>query len=288
MKKAFFACLAAALAAGTFTSCKNTSAEVRNDVDSISYAAGVMYSDGLLDYQINRNGLDSAYVKEFIKGIQDGAKEKSAKEKAYNAGLMIGDQLKSQIFPMINEQILGNDSARVVNEEAFFDTFIRALNGEAMDMTSDKAQIFIREASEKNHEKQMEAQYASNKAAGKAWLENNKTADGVVTTESGLQYKIIKLGNGEKPSATDRVVCNYRGTLIDGTEFDSSYKRNEPTTFALNSVIPGWTEGFQLMPAGSKFELYIPYELAYKAQDRGNIKPFSTLIFEIEFLKIEK
>ena len=283
-----FACLAAALAAGTFTSCKNTSAEVRNDVDSISYAAGVMYSDGLLDYQINRNGLDSAYVKEFIKGIQDGAKDKSAKEKAYNAGLMIGDQIKNQIFPMINEQILGNDSARVVNEEVFFDTFIRALNGEAMDMTSDKAQIFIREASEKNHEKQMEAQYGANKAAGKAWLENNKTADGVVTTESGLQYKIIKLGNGEKPSATDRVVCNYRGTLIDGTEFDSSYKRNEPTTFALNSVIPGWTEGFQLMPAGSKFELYVPYELAYKAQDRGNIKPFSTLIFEIEFLKIEK
>lgn len=288
MKKLIFACLAAALAAGTFTSCKNTSAEVRNDVDSISYAAGVMYSDGLLDYQINRNGLDSAYVKEFIKGIQDGAKDKSAKEKAYNAGLMIGDQIKNQIFPMINEQILGNDSARVVNEEVFFDTFIRALNGEAMDMTSDKAQIFIREASEKNHEKQMEAQYGANKAAGKAWLENNKTADGVVTTESGLQYKIIKLGNGEKPSATDRVVCNYRGTLIDGTEFDSSYKRNEPTTFALNSVIPGWTEGFQLMPAGSKFELYVPYELAYKAQDRGNIKPFSTLIFEIEFLKIEK
>lgn len=288
MKKLIFACLAAALAAGTFTSCKNTSAEVRNEVDSISYAAGVMYSDGLLDYQINRNGLDSAYVKEFIKGIQDGAKDKSAKEKAYNAGLMIGDQIKNQIFPMINEQILGNDSARVVNEEVFFDTFIRALNGEAMDMTSDKAQIFIREASEKNHEKQMEAQYGANKAAGKAWLENNKTADGVVTTESGLQYKIIKLGNGEKPSATDRVVCNYRGTLIDGTEFDSSYKRNEPTTFALNSVIPGWTEGFQLMPAGSKFELYIPYELAYKAQDRGNIKPFSTLIFEIEFLKIEK
>lgn len=288
MKKVLFACLAAALAAGTFTSCKNTSAEVRNDVDSISYAAGVMYADGLIDYQINRNGLDSTYIKEFIKGIQDGAKEKSAKEKAYNAGLQIGDQLKNQIFPMINEQILGNDSARVVNEEVFFDTFIRSIQGEAMDMTSESAQLFIREASEKSHEKQMEAQYGANKAAGKAWLENNKTADGVVTTESGLQYKVIKLGNGEKPSATDRVVCNYRGTLIDGTEFDSSYKRNEPTTFALNSVIPGWTEGFQLMPAGSKFELYIPYELAYKAQDRGNIKPFSTLIFEIEFLKIEK
>lgn len=288
MKKMIFACLAAALAAGTFTSCKNTSAEVRNDVDSISYAAGVMYSDGLLDYQINRNGLDTTYVKEFIKGILEGAKEKSAKEKAYNAGLQIGDQLKNQIFPMINEQILGNDSARVVNEEVFFDTFVRALQGEAMDMTSESAQLFIREASDKSHEKQMEAQYGSNKEAGKAWLENNKTADGVVTTESGLQYKVIKLGNGEKPKATDRVVCNYRGTLIDGTEFDSSYKRNEPTTFALNSVIPGWTEGFQLMPAGSKFELYIPYELAYKAQDRGNIKPFSTLIFEIEFLKIEK
>lgn len=288
MKKFVLSCLAAALVAGTFSSCKNTSAEVRNDVDSISYAAGIMYADGLIDYQINRNGLDSAYISVFIQGIKDGSVEKNDKEKAYNAGLQIGDQLKNQIFPMINEQILGNDSARVINEEVFFDTFFRALQGEAMDMTSDKAQIFIREASEKNHEKEMEAKYSANKAAGKAWLENNKTAEGVVTTESGLQYKVIKLGNGEKPKATDRVTVNYKGTLIDGTVFDSSYERKEPTTFALNSVIPGWTEGFQLMPEGSKFELYIPYELAYKAQDRGNIKPFSTLIFEVDFLKIEK
>ena len=283
-----FACLAAALVAGTFSSCKNTSADVKNDVDSVSYAAGVMYADGLIDYQINRNGLDSAYIKAFIKGIKDGATEKSAKEKAYNAGLQIGDQLKNQIFPMINEQVFGNDSARVVNEDLFFYTFIKSLNGEALDVTPEKAQMYMREASEKANEKRMEAQYGDNKAAGKAWLENNKTADGVVTTESGLQYKIIKLGNGEKPTATDRVKCNYRGTLIDGTEFDSSYKRNEPTTFSLSGVIPGWTEGFQLMPAGSKFELYIPYELAYKAQDRGNIKPFSTLIFDIEFISIEK
>lgn len=288
MKKIILSCLAAALVAGTLSSCKNTSAEVKNDVDSISYAAGVMYSDGLIDYQINRNGLDSTYIKQFIKGILDGAKEMSPKENAYQEGLNIGIQLRKNIFPMINEQILGNDSARIVNEDVFFDTFIRSLQGEAMDMTSEKAQIFIREASEKVHEKKMEEQYGANKAAGIAWLENNKNAEGVVTTESGLQYKIITLGNGEKPKETDRVKVNYRGTLIDGTEFDSSYKRNEPTTFALNSVIPGWTEGFQLMPAGTKFELYVPYELAYKAQDRGTIKPFSTLIFEVEFISIEK
>ncbi len=288
MKKVIFACLAAALTAGTFSSCTNSTPVVKNDVDSISYAAGVMYSDGLIDYQINRNGLDSAYIKDFIKGITDGAKEKSAKEKAYNAGLQIGDQLKNQIFPMINEQILGNDSARIVNEDVFFDTFIRSLQGEAMDMTSEKAQTFIREAQAKSHEKQMLVQYGANKAAGEAWLENNKNAEGVVTTESGLQYKIIKLGTGEKPTATDKVKVNYRGTLIDGTEFDSSYKRNEPTSFTLNSVIPGWTEGFQLMPAGSKFELYVPYSLGYRDMERPTIKPFSTLIFEVDFISIEK
>ena len=115
-----------------------------------------------------------------------------------------------------------------------------------------------------------------------------KTKEGVQVTPSGLQYKVIKQGKGAVPTATDKVSVHYRGTLIDGTEFDSSYKRNKPTEFAANQVIKGWTEALTMMPVGSKWELYIPQELAYGSRNQGQIKPFSTLIFEVELLDIVK
>ena len=107
-------------------------------------------------------------------------------------------------------------------------------------------------------------------------------------TESGLCYKVITKGKGATPTATDRVKVHYRGTLIDGTEFDSSYSRNEPTVFAANRVIAGWTEALTMMPVGSKWMLYIPQELAYGSENKGTIKPFSALVFEVELLEIEK
>ncbi|MBR1996526.1 MAG: FKBP-type peptidyl-prolyl cis-trans isomerase, partial [Paludibacteraceae bacterium] len=110
----------------------------------------------------------------------------------------------------------------------------------------------------------------------------------VTTTESGLQYEVLKMGKGKKPAATDRVKVHYHGTLIDGTVFDSSVDRGEPIVFGLNQVIKGWTEGVQLMPVGSKFRFYIPQELGYGAQNAGSIPPYSTLIFEVELLGIEK
>ena len=130
---------------------------------------------------------------------------------------------------------------------------------------------------------------AANIEQGKAFLEENKKRPNVVTLPSGLQYEVITEGNGKKPSATDRVKCHYEGTLIDGTEFDSSYKRNAPATFRADQVIKGWTEALTMMPVGSKWELYIPQELAYGSRETGGlIKPFSTLIFEVELLEIEK
>ena len=127
------------------------------------------------------------------------------------------------------------------------------------------------------------------KKAGVEFLEANKKKDGVKTTSSGLQYKVIKEGTGPKPKESDTVKVNYRGTLPDGTEFDSSYKRNEPATFPLNGVIRAWTEGLQLMPVGSKYELYVPSELGYGAGGAGgSIPPNSTLIFEVELISIEK
>jgi len=129
---------------------------------------------------------------------------------------------------------------------------------------------------------------SSNLAKGQAFLKENATKPGVHTTPSGLQYKVITEGNGKSPKATDTVLVHYRGTTIDGTEFDSSYKRNEPISFPLNGVIPGWTEGVQLMKEGGKMQLFIPSNLAYGLRGAGGvIAPDSTLVFDIELLKVQ-
>jgi FKBP-type peptidyl-prolyl cis-trans isomerase len=159
-----------------------------------------------------------------------------------------------------------------------------ALTDEEMQKT---LQTFQSELQAKAQERQ-KAAAEKNKATGEAFLAANKSKDGVKTTSSGLQYKVVTEGKGPKPKASDTVKVNYRGTLVDGTEFDSSYKRNEPVTFPINGVIPGWTEALQLMPVGSKWELYIPANLAYGEQAPPGIGPNSTLIFEVELLSIEK
>ncbi len=128
----------------------------------------------------------------------------------------------------------------------------------------------------------------ANKKEGEAFLAANKSKEGVVTLPSGLQYKILQQGTGPKPTASDSVVCNYRGTLLNGTEFDSSYKRGQPATLGVGQVIPGWTEALQLMPVGSKWQLFIPSNLAYGARGAGSdIGPNSTLTFEVELLSIQ-
>jgi len=140
----------------------------------------------------------------------------------------------------------------------------------------------------KKAQEKMQQVGVSNKQTGDAFLASNKAQDGVITLPSGLQYKILKEGTGPKPAATDSVVCNYRGTLLDGTEFDSSYKRGQPATFPVNGVIKGWTEALQLMPVGSKWQLVIPSDLAYGERGAGQqIGPNSTLIFEVELLSIQ-
>ena len=134
-----------------------------------------------------------------------------------------------------------------------------------------------------------EQKYATVKQKGTAYLASNAKLDGVTVTDSGLQYSVMTSADGARPAATDNVAVHYLGTLLDGTEFDSSYSRGEPATFALNQVIPGWTEGVQLMNEGSKFKFVIPYQLAYGERGAGNsIGPFETLIFEVELLKINK
>jgi len=159
-------------------------------------------------------------------------------------------------------------------------------------LTEEEEKAVLTEVQNEVRKQQAEkAQQAStaNKTEGEAFLAANKTKEGVVTLPSGLQYKILTAGTGPKPTASDSVVCNYRGTLIDGKEFDSSYKRGQPATFPVSGVIKGWTEALQLMPVGSKWQLFVPSNLAYAERGAGaEIGPNATLIFEVELLSIQE
>jgi FKBP-type peptidyl-prolyl cis-trans isomerase FklB len=178
-----------------------------------------------------------------------------------------------------------------INTDILVQAIKDGLSGGKTLMTEEEAQStlrqFMTELQQKQEAKMKEAADA-NKKEGDAFLAANKTKPGVVTLPSGLQYKIVKEGTGAKPAATDTVTVNYRGTLINGKEFDSSYKRGEPATFPVSGVIKGWTEALQLMPVGSKWELYIPPDLAYGARGAGaDIGPNATLLFEVELLSIQ-
>jgi FKBP-type peptidyl-prolyl cis-trans isomerase FklB len=156
-------------------------------------------------------------------------------------------------------------------------------------MTDDEVRATLTDFAQQMRKKQMEKEQAEavkNKTEGDAYRAANKAKDGVVTLPSGLQYKVLTAGTGPKPTATDSVMCNYKGTFIDGKEFDSSYKRGEPATFPVTGVIKGWTEALQLMPVGSKWQLVIPPDLAYGDKGRPSIPPNSTLVFEVELMKI--
>lgn len=164
-----------------------------------------------------------------------------------------------------------------------------ALLGGKTRLTQEQAQAVLTEVKTevgKRLQEQTQAAGSKNKAEGEAFLAANKTKEGVVTLPSGLQYKILTEGKGPKPAASDSVVCNYRGTLVNGTEFDSSYKRGQPATFGVSQVIKGWTEALQLMPVGSKWQLFIPANLAYGERGPGEIGPDATLIFDVELMSI--
>ncbi len=287
MKKTTILTVLAVAAGLLMTSCNNKSVKVESNLDSISYAAGIVNSYGLTPYLSEKMEIDTTYMDEVIRGIKEASGAKSEKEKAYLAGLQIGSQIQSQI-PYMNESIFSSDTLTKIDENIFYEAFFASLKKDSVMMNVEDASSFIKAERDKRNVAEMEKLYGSNKQAGIAFLNNNKTQEGVVETASGLQYKVVKMGNGAKPLATDRVKVNYHGTLIDGTVFDSSVERGTPAEFGLNQVIQGWTEGLQLMPVGSKFTFYVPYQLGYNDRESGSIKPYSTLIFDVELLEIVK
>lgn len=264
-------------------------ATLKTDVDSLSYAIGISQTNGLKDYLSQRMEMDTAYIADFLKGVNDAANKTSKKDQAYLLGLQIGSQMAGpQAIKGMNHQLFADDSTMIVNKSDILAGVFAGVLNKDMKITPEEAQVLIQKMMESIKGKAAEKKYADNKAAGEKFLAENKTKEGVKTTASGLQYKVITEGKGEIPNDTCKVKVNYRGKLIDGTEFESTYTRNEPFVTNVGGVIKGWTEALKMMPVGSKWELYIPQELAYGSRDMGQIKPFSALVFEIELLDIEK
>ncbi len=254
--------------------------------DSVSYALGVNMTQGLLPYLQSSQGIDTVLVSDVIKGFEDGLKQKSdPKFKAYNAGVLISTQVEERMLPDAKQDFEGTESS--INSDLFYKGFLDALKkqNKAFDMKA--AETYVKEA----RTAVSEAKNKQTRLEGEAFLAENAKKEGVVVLPSGLQYKVLREGTGAVAKENDMVTVKYEGHLVDGTEFDSSYKRNPQTTdFRPNQVIKGWTEALTIMPEGSKWELYIPQELAYGARQAGKIPAYSTLIFtvELEAVKAEK
>jgi FKBP-type peptidyl-prolyl cis-trans isomerase FklB len=273
----------------SFFSCtaQTPKASLKTDIDSLSYAFGVSNTQGL-DYYLMQQGVDSTYINDFIAGFVEGSNI-NKEDKKVNAR-MLGQQIGMNVGSGIKEisrNLLGDDSTKILSKSNLLAGFIDGVLDKKFLIPREEARAYVEETSQRVKSAALEKQYAGEKENNLKYLEDNKSKAGVVTLPSGLQYKVVKEGAGAKPTATDVVKVNYVGTTIDGKEFDSSVKRGEPAQFPLNGVIKGWTEGIQLMPVGSKYTLYIPYNLAYGAEGRpGSIPPFATLIFDVDLLEI--
>ena len=244
-------------------------------------------TQGLKDYLVGSLGVDTAYMSEFIKGLNEGVNAGDNKKKAaYYAGIQIGQQVANRMLKGINHEVFGDDSTKSISLKNFMAGFITGTTGKKGLMTIEEAQETAQRKMQEIKARELEKVWGPNKAAGEKFLVENAKKDGVKTLPNGVQYKVIKEGTGAVPADTSLVKVHYEGRLLNDTIFDSSYKRGEPTMFRANQVIKGWTEALCHMPEGSVWEVYIPQELAYGEREQGDIKPFSALIFKIELLEV--
>jgi FKBP-type peptidyl-prolyl cis-trans isomerase FklB len=294
MKKSFLILLCAFLCLGT-QAAKKTKKGKKADVEKVdtidsrtfAYLLGYVNTQGLKPYLAQQKGIDTTYMAQFLDGF--AVKELTPEDKAAQAriaGTEIRRDVETRILPGISKQL--NDSVKVLSDEDFLAGFADALRGTPLAISQDSAMKVVDKQFKYWRGVMMEKKYGANRKAGEDFLKTNAKKDSVQTTASGLQYKVLVAGTGDKPTASDRVKVNYEGRLLDGTVFDSSYKRGEPATFGVSQVIKGWTEALQLMPVGSKWELYIPQELAYGDREQQKIPPYSMLIFTVELIEIVK
>lgn len=264
--------------------CTEQPVKLLTSSDSTSYAAGYAATEGLIQYLTQRLNVDTAHIDAFIRGFREALdKVNDPAFSAYIAGNNIAEQATKQIMPGMSRELVGTDDS--IAAKPFYEGF---LAGVKQDTTVFKAE----KARERFQEKTTLARETRNriyKKENEEWLASNKTEPGVVTLPSGLQYKVIKEGNGPKPNSTDEVEVVYEGKTINGKTFDATKNHGGRKTdaFRCDQVIKGWTEALTSMNVGSKWEIYIPQDLAYGSREAGEIKPYSTLIFTVELMGIK-
>lgn len=269
--------------------CGGCSVELKTKEDSVANIYGTALSRGLKEYASMQLGVDTTMIKEFAKGIIDNLKTDTSDpaKKAYVTGNSLGSDIAGKTV-QISKEYFAADPDQEFDKVIVGTALVKALLGKS-EIDPEVAGQQLQEIMQARKTYNDEKIYGPIREEGAKFLAENKTKEGVVTTASGLQYKVLTAGTGDVPTRSDKVKVNYEGKLLDGTVFDSSYKRNQPATFGVTQVIKGWTEALQLMPVGSKWELYIPYDLAYGERGSGSsIKPYSTLLFTVELLEIEK
>ena len=294
MKKSIMVALALLVVGATFNSV-NAQQIPPTRIDSLSYSMGMAQTQGLKDYLVKQMKVDVNQTDDFVKGLKEGVNAGDDKQKAaYYAGLQIGQQIVRQMKPGINKELFGDDANKSISMDQFMAGFISGYTGKDGLMSMDDAQKLAQRLMDEVKTEALLEKYGDNKKAGEDFMAAQaklakKKKSGIVVLPSGLMYKVLTKGNGPVAKATDKVKVKYEGRLIDGTVFDGTEKHGgEPATFAPNQVIKGWTEALTMMPVGSKWQLYIPQELAYGSRDAGQIKPFSALIFDVEVLGIEE
>ncbi|MCD8265799.1 MAG: FKBP-type peptidyl-prolyl cis-trans isomerase [Prevotellaceae bacterium] len=275
----------AAILAAAMAGCGNSTpkANLKSDIDTLSYALGMAQSTGLKGYLTYRLGVDTTYMDEFIKGLNDGANAGDDKKKtAYYAGLQIGQQVSQQLVKGVNYELFGEDSTQTISMKNFLAGFISGTTEKGGLMTREEAQDLAQQKMTEIKREQMEKQYGDWRRENEAFLENIAKQEGVRQLSDGVYYSIITEGTGEIPSDTCKVEVDYEGKLINDTVFDSSYKRGESMKVRCNQLISGWTDALTHMPVGSKWTVYISADKGYGEREAGDIKPFSTLIFTME------
>ena len=260
---------------------------LNNSSDSLSYAAGVALTNGLVSYLLQQK-MDTTMMSDFVRGLREGIRSVGdPKQKAYMVGLDIARQVNERILPGISEEF--KDSPDSIISYLLCRGFIDAIEGDSTVFTYDAADKFFTEKRALDKIAKENKLYGPNREAGEQFLKENAKKDSVIVLPSGLQYKVLVKGNGEVPLEDQKVQVNYEGRLIDGTVFDASARHGDkPSEFKPNQVIKGWTEALTMMPVGSKWQLFIPYYLAYGNRSAGEIQPYSTLIFDVELVGIVK
>ena len=283
MKKLSIIATVAIIAMASASCSHSPKASLHNDIDTLSYAIGLANGGQVKQYMVQQ-GVDTAYMADFVRGFKEGTKAgNSASEAAYYAGLRLGTDMTNGI----NKGIFGGDSIYHVSTKNLIAGMVDGIKGSKKVMDIEQMGPQIDALADRVHNRIMESKYSKNKEEGAKFLAKNATKPGVKTLPSGVQYKVIKEGNGPIPTDTSTVKVNYEGKTINGTVFDSSAKHGRPLEMMVRQNIPGFAEALTHMPVGSTWEIYIPAEQAYGEREMGEIKPFSTLIFKVELLEVK-